>query len=192
MYYFYKHTHFVQKIIENTFFVVPHWYDEFGEETFFSDEGVAALASLPKLEKLELTYAINVTGHAFKNFTTLKEFKCSYVKYVVNGLWNLLETCKGIEVINISSYSTDSVGWFLASAASFLRTRNGDTPLLVYLDKYLVRVSLVRSKKDSSEKISFQIYNYTEDDDKSIITVENEPFLTIFDQHIVCKVIRKI
>ena len=182
-------TSLLQKIIQNIFVVVPDWYDEDSEEAFFSDEGVAALANLPKLEKLELTYAINVTGNAFKNFTTLKELKCSYVKYVGDGLRHLLETCKGIEVINIRRYSINNVGWFLASAASFLRTRNGDIPLLVYLDKYLVRMSLVRSKKNWNENISFQIYNYTEDDDKSIITVENEPLLTICDQQIFRQII---
>ena len=187
-------TSLLQKIIQNIFVVVPDWYDEEDEKIFFSDEGVAALANLPKLEKLELTYAINVTGQVFRNFTTLKELKCSHgndVNDLFQGLCDFLITCRKIEVIDISNYSANNIKCFFTSAASMLRKRDGGTPLLVHLEKYLVRMSLVRSKKGSSEKISFQMYNFTENY-KSVIIVEEEPFLITCDEIIFTKIIEEI
>ena len=69
----------------------------------FDDEGVIALASLPKLESLELYVGGLVTGRVFKHFKTLRKISCFRMKITKEGVRHLIRNCSNLQEIHILS-----------------------------------------------------------------------------------------
>ena len=134
--------------------------DKLGEK--ITDEGVAALARLRKLEELEFWYmkGIVITRNAVENYTSLKAFQWWQMERNMKEIaYTLIENCKNMEKLKLYGHFTkEEIINFLLYVAFAFRMRNNYFPLTVYLSRLTVRILLIKSEINSEDKILFEIY----------------------------------
>ena len=132
-----------------------------------TDEGVIALANLPKLESLELNFGKSITTQVFKHFRTLKNVKCFQIENIKEGLRDLLQNCSNFQEISLSRYidtCSEEVIKTLKCAAKTLEERNYiGNPLLVssdfgYVGGFRVRIVPIRFEKAPSKQLLFELF----------------------------------
>ena len=126
----------------------------------YKDEDIMRLATLPKLEELELCRLVGVTGKIFKNFTTLKKVTCECIQNMQKALVNLILKCPELKKISLYRYSIEDVISVILSAAMLMRKRENDVPLEFFSDELKVRLIRYISDKDSSMKVFFEVRDY--------------------------------
>ena len=133
-----------------------------------SDEGIIALANLPKLESLKLFNGF-ITNKAFRNFKSLKTLTCDTIENIKDGVYSLLQHCSNFQEILIFyclNYEIHcNMVEVLQKAAEMLKQRNNvDIPLLVNSvfgvgsEGFRVRMVPIRSEKDATKKLLFQLF----------------------------------
>ena len=145
-----------------------------------SDEGVAQLAKLPKLEFLEFYFNKSITNQAFRHFTNLKKVSFSGITTVLQeAIRILLQSCSNLEEISLSGYSSDEIVGALKCAAETLRERNhiGSPLLLNLFYNCKARIFSIRSENDTTTKLMFQISYYENKYTPDFITFDLNEFL---------------
>ena len=133
------------------------------------DDGVIALSTLPKLEKLGVLGFNYVTGEIFHYFDTLKEVQCKSVKNIKEGIRILVNECKELEFIKLHIQKTEEsvidILKFLEDIAKSKATAsNISIALLVILSYKRRTIRKITIKKSSNGTLSYQIhYMFHED-----------------------------
>ena len=132
--------------------------DELGDK--ITDEGVAALARLRKLEKLEFFFmkGVVVTRNAVENYTSLKVFQWWQMERNMKEIaYTLVENCKNMEKLNLNGHFTEEEFIkFLLYVGFAFRTRNNYVPLTLCLSRYtVIRMLLIKSEINSEDKMVF-------------------------------------
>ena len=135
-----------------------------------TEEGVMALANLPKLEVLTLCFSDDSnrwkSNRVFEHFRTLKKVSCTRLGNMKEGVRDLLRNCSNFQEISLDGYSGEEIIEIYKCAAESLKQRNNnDSSLLLSsgfyyvtnLNDLKVRMVPIRSEKDST-KIFFQIF----------------------------------
>ena len=140
------------------FFLVCERFDS------ITDEGIIALANLPKLESLELSCAGSFTYRVLNHFTTLKKLTIRQIENMKDGVRNLLQHSTNIQQILILYTSKCKIIEVLKCAAETIKQRDSDIPLFV-ISEYLfsaigfrVRIVPVRSEKFLTKKLLFELF----------------------------------
>ena len=137
-----------------TFYVVHGGQD-------FDDEGIIALARLPKLESLELSGVISITSRVFKHFTSLKKLGCSAeIKNMNEVVRSLLRSCSNFQEINLNYCSSEEIIKILKSAAEELKERaNNYIPLsVIFWGHRKIRMLPIKSVREKTTELLFQLY----------------------------------
>ena len=140
------------------FFVAYCQYDDDGNViNEITDEGVEALANLPKLESLELWRIESMTNRVFKHFTTLKKATFSEITNIEKGIRDLIQKCSGLQEIQLLQCRSDETIYEkLKSAADALKERTN--PISIFYRNFKVRMTPMRSEKNPSTNILFKLY----------------------------------
>ena len=131
-------------------------YSFYGNE--ITDEGVEALANLPKLVSLELWDIETMTNRVFEHFTRLKRVSFSGIKNIEKGVRDLIQKCSGLQEIQLLPYygSDETIYGILKSAADALKGRTNR--ISIFCGNFKVRMTPMKSKKNPSTNILFKLY----------------------------------
>ena len=148
-----------------------------------TDEGIKALANLPKLEVLGLRNTPNVTGRVWKHFKTLKKLRLLENENMLNGLCDLIQTSSKLdEVLLDETCPTYKLIDLLKCILTSLKVKYTHIPLLVRFSKFSIRISTMKFMEDSSYQPLFEIYktpsfNDINEHKSDFTTYEKEHFI---------------
>ena len=147
-------------------FFVAHYFDD-----KITDDGVKALANLPKLESLELCRIKSMTNRVFKHFKTLKRVSFVEITCMQEGIRDLIQKCSNLQEIQLLEYGRDETIEILKSAANALKERTNPISIFSSLSfrygkdyddyedgNFKVRMTPMRSEKNPSTNILFEIF----------------------------------
>ena len=100
-----------------------------------TDIGLSHITSLPKLEKLFIYGASNVTDSSIKFMSNIKELKCGNIKdFKKEGLCNLLRTSPYLQKLDIRKCKEDVITDVLSAAIETENVRGNNVNLSIFLD----------------------------------------------------------
>ena len=121
-----------------------------------TDEGVEALANLPKLESLVLHAVGSITNRVFEHFKTLKKVSFGGIQNMEKGVRDLIHNCSGLQEIELFKYGRDETIRIFKAAADVLKERTN--PISIFCRNFKVHMTPMRSEKNQTTNILFELY----------------------------------